>query len=195
MTDTTENQEISQEEILQALKNKADMLGVTYHPSIGMDKLREKVDAKMAEQPTEDPVDTGHIPNSGVKPTTERKLSEREQAMLKASKLVRCIINSRDANKKDWPGELMSAGNSVAGFFKKYIPYGVEWHVPQIILNTLRDKKTQVFVSRVDSRGNKTKVGKLINAYTIDELDPLTPKELSDLARAQQASGRLEDNE
>lgn len=172
-------------EMLQALKRKADMLGVTYHPSIGMDKLKEKVDAKMAEQPTTDPLDSGAVPQ-----VNKSKIEKHREA----SELVRVIVNTRDPNKKDWPGEILSVGNSTVGFFKKYIPYGAEWHVPKIIVNTLKDKKVQIFIPKVDSRGNKTKVPKLINSYTIEELEPLTADELQDLAAAQQGSGRIEDD-
>lgn len=173
-------------EKLQALKTKADMLGITYHPSIGLDKLKEKVDAKMAEQPKEDPINAGHVP---VLDKGESKISK----MREASQLVRVIVTTRDPNKKDWPGEILSAGNSTVGFFKKYIPYGTEWHIPKILFNVLKDKRVQVFVPVVDSKGNKTKEPRLIGAYNIEVLDPLTAEQLADLAKAQAASGRLED--
>ena len=181
MTDTQTNEDLK----LQTLKKKADMLGLTYHPSIGLDKLKEKVDAKMNDIPDTDPVATGAV-NTPVKDAA----SEKRRA---ASKLVRLVINSRDPNKKDWPGEIFSVGNRTAGFYKKYIPYGTEWHVPQIIFNTIKDKKVQVFVSGTDSKGRKIKIPRIIPAYSYEELTPLTAEELSDLAKAQQASGRLED--
>ena len=175
------------EELLISLKKKAEMLGITFHPSIGYDKLKEKVDEKLAEQPKEDPVDAGQIPKLKSKREVEREVRDR------ASKLTRVMITSRDPNKKDWPGEIISAGNSTVGFFKKYIPFGTEWHVPQVILNALAAKKVQTFIPKIDSKGNKTKVGRLINAYNIEVLPPLTPQELQDLGKAQAASGRLED--
>ena len=171
---------------MQALKNKADMLGLTYHPSIGLDKLKEKVDNKMAEKPTIDPVSNGAVT------TAETVASDKRR---EASKLVRLVINSRDPNKKDWPGEIFSVGNRTAGFYKKYVPYGIEWHVPQIIFNTIRDKKVQVFIPSVDSKGRKIKAPKIIPAYSYEILDPMTATELDALAKAQQASGRLEDRE
>ena len=180
MTDTNDDLK------LQALKKKADMLGLTYHPSIGMDKLKAKVDEKMAENPDKDPVSDGAI--KVLDQGGEAEVKRRE-----ASKLVRVVINSRDPNKKDWPGEIFSVGNRTAGFYKKYIPYGTEWHIPQIIFNTIRDKKVQVFVSSTDSKGRKIKVPKIIPAYSYEVLNPLTAEELADLAKAQQASGRLEE--
>lgn len=171
---------------LQALKNKADMLGLTYHPSIGEDKLKEKVDAKMAEQPTTDPVDEGQVP---VLAEGNSRASKRKDA----SQLVRVRIQSMDPNKKDWPGEIFSVGNSTVGFFKKYIPFGSDWHIPKIIFNTIRDKKCQTFVPKIDSKGNKTKIPLMIRAYNVEVLDALTPEQLANLAKAQAASGRLED--
>lgn len=181
MSDTKQNETA----LLTSLKNKADMLGVTYHPSIGLDKLKEKVAAKMNELPEKDEMSSGQV--GRIEPKT--KMEKHQEA----SKLVRIILNSRDPNKKDWPGEIVSVGNSTVGFFKKYIPYGVEWHVPQIILNTLKEKQLQVFVNKVDDRGNKTKQGKLIKAYTIQDLPPLSAEEIKALATAQAASGRLEE--
>lgn len=175
----------TEQEKLQALKTKADMLGVTYHPNIGLDKLKEKVDAKMADLPKEDPKDTGIVPH------LEKSKIEKHR---ECARLVRVIVNTRDPNKKDWPGEILSVGNSTVGFFKKYIPYGTEWHIPNIMIETLKGKKVQIFVPKIDSRGNKTKIPKLINAYTIEELEPLTAAELADLAAAQQGSGRIEDD-
>lgn len=182
----TEETKPSEAELLRSLKTKADMLGLTYHPSIGLDKLKEKVDAKMAEQPKSDPIDAGQVP---VLDAAQGRNSKRKDA----TQLVRVMVTTRDPNKKDWPGEILSAGNSTLGFFKKYIPYGTEWHVPKILFNVLRDKKVQVYVPKVDSKGNKTKVPKLINAYNLEVLDPLTAEEIADLAKAQQASGRIED--
>lgn len=175
----------SEKDMLIALKNKAKMLGITFSPNIGMDKLKEKVDAKLAEQPDKDPVDTGSIA-----PSTAQLLAAKKK---EASRLVRIRLTTVDQNKKDWPGEMFSVGNSKFGMFKKYIPYGTEWHVPQIMLNVIEEKMCQVFVNVTDSQGNKTKLPKLVKAYNIDYLAPLTSEELADLAKAQQASGRLED--
>jgi len=179
MTEVTDTQK------LEALKRKADMLGVTYHPSIGMDKLKEKVDEKQASLDKEDPVDAGQVP---VLAQGESRMSKRKDA----SELVRVMVTSRDPNKKDWPGEILSVGNSTVGFFKKYIPYGTEWHIPKIIFNTLRDKKVQVYVPIIDTKGNKSKEPRLINAYNVEVLDPLSADELATLAKAQAASGRIE---
>ena len=44
-----EVQEIDEmEDELTLLKERADMMGVKYHPSIGLEKLKEKVNEKLA---------------------------------------------------------------------------------------------------------------------------------------------------
>ena len=43
MTDETSNFEEPLESELEALKSRADLLGLKYHPSIGVDKLKEKL--------------------------------------------------------------------------------------------------------------------------------------------------------
>lgn len=43
---------------LTALKSRADLMGLTYHPAIGVEKLREKIAAAIAGEPTKDAVET-----------------------------------------------------------------------------------------------------------------------------------------
>ena len=70
---------------------------------------------------------------------------------------------------------------------KRYVPYNAEdgWHVEQILLNQLRERQCQIFVTEKDSRGNKIRKGKLIREFAIEVLDPLTEEELHDLAQRQ----------
>ena len=53
--DMTETQETPKVNELTLLKERADMMGIPYHPSIGLEKLKEKVDTvlKPAEDETE----------------------------------------------------------------------------------------------------------------------------------------------
>lgn len=45
----SEDTDLQSQSELEALKARADLLGVTYHPSIGAEKLREKINAAMAD--------------------------------------------------------------------------------------------------------------------------------------------------
>lgn len=118
-----------------------------------------------------------------VKTTKIVELTEEERfakQRSKAVKLVRCIVSPREQHKSDWDGEFFSCGNSKIGFIKKFVRFGEEWHLPQIIFNTIKEKKVIVHRSKkVD--GKKVTEPAEIPAYSIQELDPLTPEEIKEL--------------
>ena len=52
---TTENEDVLEtQDELSALKARADLLGISYHPSIGLEKLREKVNKAMTSTKEEE---------------------------------------------------------------------------------------------------------------------------------------------
>lgn len=164
---------------LATLKARADALGISYHPSIGVEKLREKVNAvlKKDEAPQE-------APAADAKETESQRRNRLRQ---EASKLVRIRLTCMNPHKKEWQGEFITAGNAVVGTFTKYIPFNADegWHVPHIIYEQLRDRECQVFVTVRDSKGNATRKGKTIKEFAIEVLPPLTEEELKDLAQRQ----------
>ncbi len=158
---------------LVALKERADLLGVKYHPSISLEKLREKVNATLA--PTEDEAEAAP------------KKPNRLAAQKRASELVRIRLTCMNPAKKEWEGEIFTVGNSAVGTFKKFIPFNADegWHVPRIILEQLQERQCQVFVTSRDKRGNTTRQGKLIKEFAVEILPALTEEELKDLAQRQ----------
>ena len=111
-----------------------------------------------------------------------------------AARLIRIRIQCMNPAKTEWPGEIISVGNAVVGNFSKYVPFNSEdgWHVPNIIYKALADRQCQVFTTITDSRGNKTRKGKLIREFAIEILPDLTPGELHDLAQRQAMSGSID---
>ena len=112
----------------------------------------------------------------------------RLRARKEALKLIRVVITVKDPSKQSWEGEIISAGNDVIGEVKKFVPYmNAEegYHLPQIILNVLKDKKCTVFVNRKGADGKMLKEAKQINAYAFEYLEPLTVDELTELGRSQ----------
>lgn len=164
---------------LAVLKARADALGISYHPSIGVEKLREKINAalKKDEVPQEAPAEDAN----------ETESERRNRLRQEASKLVRIRLTCMNPHKKEWQGEFITAGNSVVGTFTKFIPFNADegWHVPHIIYEQLRDRECQVFVTVRDSKGNATRKGKTIKEFAIEVLPPLTEEELKDLAQRQ----------
>ena len=171
---------------LAVLKNRADLLGVKYHPSISLEKLREKVNAAVVGTKEE----AEEVPVEVVETENQKRIRLRNDA----AKLIRIRVTNMNPNKKEWEGEIITAGNSAVGTFKKYIPFNSDegWHVPYIIYQQLVERQCQIFVTVTDSRGNKHRKGKLIKEFAIEVLPPLTQEELDELARRQAMSKAID---
>lgn len=186
--DTQEMQdtELTQDE-LTTLKARADMLGISYHPSIGVEKLKAKIEAKLSDAPeeTDEPEVKPQVQAPGVAVETEGQ--KRQRLRKQAAELVRIRVTCMNPAKREWEGEIITAGNSAVGTFKKYIPFNADegWHVPRIIYNQLVERECQVFVTTKDGRGNSVRRGKSIKEFAIEVLPPLTQEELDELARRQ----------
>ena len=166
---------------LVTLKERADMLGVKYHPSISLEKLREKVNATVVgvSPAVKEPVSTV---------TEESVVQRRIRKKQEANQLVRIRVTCMNPAKKEWEGEIITAGNSLVGSFSKFIPFNDAedgWHVPRIIYNQLVERQCQIFTTVRDGRGNSSRKGKLIKEFAIEVLPNLTPAELTVLARKQ----------
>lgn len=191
----TQEFEQSPEQEFEALKARANLLGVSFHPSIKIEKLREKIDQHIAnaDKPKEDEPEVKQVQDTGTETVGQARKRMRDEA----SKLVRVNIVPMDPTKRDYHGEIFTVGNDVVGTFKRMVPFNTTdgWHVEQIILNMIKDRKCQIFVSKkVNGREVKgTKEGKLIPAFGIEYLDPLSPKEIKDLAQRQAMAAGGED--
>lgn len=179
---------------IQMLRERADLMGVKYHPNIGIEKLKEKLAAKQGDK-TPDDLDVddqnkllqqvaGRSPDDVETPAMVRMRLRK-----KALELVRIRITCMNPIKGNLKGVIPSVGNAQIGFVKKYIPFNAEqgWHVPRILLNQLMEKK---YVSHYEVKvGNKKiKRHKLLPEYSIEILPPLTIEEIKDLAHRQLAS-------
>lgn len=164
---------------LTALKGRADLLGIKYHPSISLEKLRDKVNAALSQDEEEKPEITTE--------TTETASQKRNRLRAEANALVRIRVTCMNPNKKEWDGEIITAGNAAVGTVKKYVPFNADegWHVPTIIYKQLVNRECQVFTTVRDARGNASRKGKLIKEFAIEVLPQLTPDELQELARRQ----------
>ena len=184
--DTQEMQdtELTQDE-LTTLKARADMLGISYHPSIGVEKLKAKIEAKLSDVPEEPSEEEAPAPAPKVVKETEGQ--KRQRLRKHAAELIRIRLTCMNPAKREWEGEIITAGNSAVGTFKKYVPFNADegWHVPRIIYNQLVARECQVFTSVRDSRGNMTRKGKTIKEFAIEVLPQLTKDELDELARRQ----------
>ena len=191
MTEPTEldfpEQDEPQLDELTLLKQRAQTLGIKFHPSIGLESLRSKVNATLtgedAEEAAEEPVPEA--------PAAESRIQMRDRLRKEASALVRVRVTCMNPNKKEWKGEIFTASNSIVGTFRKYVQFNTEegWHVPQIILNMIKARQFQTFYTIKNERGVAVRKGKLVPEFAVEVLPPLTEKELLELSRRQALAG------
>lgn len=194
MTEPTEldfpEQDEPQLDELTLLKQRAQTLGIKFHPSIGLESLRSKVSAALtgedAEEAAEEPVPEA--------PAAESRIQMRNRLRKEASALVRVRVTCMNPNKKEWKGEIFTASNSIVGTFRKYVQFNTEegWHVPQIILNMIKARQFQTFYTIKNERGVAVRKGKLVPEFAVEVLPPLTEKELLELSRRQALAGGVE---
>lgn len=174
---------------LAMLKTKADTLGVTYSPNIGVDALREKINAKMNGEP-----EKKEEAKASETPREKTKMELRQEAFLEATRLVRCRITCMNPSKADLPGEIFTVSNNVVGSIKRYIPYGEQvdgWHVENMLLDMLKEKQFQQLRTKKGANGQILPETKWVREYAIEELPPLTPEELKVLANKQAAAAGM----
>ena len=185
---------------LTVLKARADRLGIQYHPSIKLEKLRDKIansisgEADQADE-EEEAGETNvfaYAPHRRGKNETEVQFKARRRK--EANALVRIRVSCMNPAKKEWEGEIFTTGNAVVGTVKKYVPFNAEdgWHVPRIIYDQIVQRQCQVFHTVKDSRGNKSRKGKLIKEFSVELLPQLTQAEIKDLAQRQALANSID---
>lgn len=187
-----ENEDVIVQDELTTLKERATLMGLKFHPSISLDKLREKVNAATNES---DEPDVEVVSAKAVAPVIEETMNQKRNRLKKeALALVRIRLTCMNPAKAEWEGEIFTIGNALIGSVKKFVPFNADdgWHVPAIILKQLQERQCQVFVSAKDARGNNVRRGKLIKEFAIEILPPLTKTELDELARRQAMSKAID---
>lgn len=171
---------------LELLKKRADLMGVVYHPKIGVDKLRAKL-SNENEAVKEESKEQGTFV---IETSGQRKARLRKDA----SRLVRINVTCMNPAMKEHEGMIYTVSNSVVGTFKKYVPFNTTdgWHVPSIIYKHMKERECQVFHNGKGPRGEKIKVKRMIPELNIQNLDALTPQELKDLGKQQAMANNLD---
>lgn len=200
---------------LTSLKARADLMGMKYHPSISVEKLREKIamaiqsDTKPdtqidPEQHTNTPAETEEVKpalvaSGQIKAVADESTGDvtymlnetdgqrRQRLRRAASEQIRIRVTCMNPNKKDWPGEIFTVGNTAVGTLKKFVPFNAEdgWYVPRMILQVMQERQCQIFINGKSKNGIKIRESKLIKEFAIEILPNLTEVELKELARRQ----------
>ena len=177
------------------LKVRAEELGLSYNSNIKTDALAELITnaengltpeivaaAKEAEEVAKKLVEKQAVEVAPVVNQAKTVGQVKAEARKEAMKLVRCVVTSMDKDKADLSGEIISCGNSMTGMIKKFIPFGKEWHVPMMILETLKDKKMLMTRDRRTDKGT-VKEHYEVSQYNVQILPDLTQEELNRLLK------------
>lgn len=193
---------------LEALQERCKLMGITFHPNSKEASLRAKIQAALDDQDPNtvgeeesdaaDPVDNGKPANSSMpdlsnlpegvlvpkgkyKPETKEEKAYRLR--LQGTKLVRVFIHCNNPMKKEWQGEQFTVSNRNLGTLSRFVPFEQEWHVEAAILDMMRDRQYLGFNTRkAGPMKLEIKEPKFIKEFNIEVLDPLTEKEIKDLA-------------
>lgn len=176
---------------IEVLKQRADMLGIKYSPRIGVDSLREKINAALKdEKPSEEEADPEKMSKKDLEIAIRQKQRKEEL------KLIRLRITNMNPNKRDLRGEIFTVANRYLGIVKKFIPYGEAtedgYHVPNIIYKQLKDRKFLDIRTRRDRQSGQIIVEQnWVPEFALEVLPQLTQEELDALAKSQAAKAGL----
>lgn len=214
--------ELTPEQELDMLKRKAAMMGITHSNNISPATLREKINAKLAgeEAPAEMPSQPNALEMSiqaseaqaakdeaasiasaaAVTAEAEKPvvvMSIRQYMLQEEMKLVRCRITNLDPKKKDLPGEIITVANEYLGTIRKFVPFGEQtdegYHIPYCIYKFLDARKFVSITTKKDRRTGQLEVtNRDAKEFSLEVMEPLTKRELQDLATAQIAAGSVE---
>lgn len=192
MTDETQ---VPVQDELETLKGRAKLLGIKFHPTIGVDALREKVRTALADEADAEAEEAATPVVAEAK--EEKTAVKRARLRREATRLVRVNVTCMNPNKREWQGEIFTVSNKLVGTVKRMVPFNTSdgWHVEELILKQLEQRQCQIFVTKQDSRGNKVRKGKLIKEFSIERLPSLKQKELDELARRQAMANGDSDGE
>ena len=176
---------------LESLKERADMMGLKYHPRVGVAKLKAAIEKSLngeADEPEDDEPDVAPKISSRQAREVKRKATVKDM-----SRLIRITLSCNDPQYNKRGGIMKEVGNSY-GSFKKYIPFDKEFHVPKVIVDHLRSCTFQKSVTKKSrDTGRKITTYTTAKQFVIDVLEPLTEQQIKDLAVSQARSGSLED--
>lgn len=193
---------------MKDLKKEAEQLGIEVHHRWNEETIQGKINEKLAEayreqamqasseSSVEAPVAANTVEAEPtpimqkVRPVSRSQFASAsfQERKKRAAALVRVRVVCMNPIKREWNGEIISTGSAKMGSMKKYIPYGVEWHIPRMMLNVLKEKKCSTFHNVPNGNGGMKREARQIAEYAIEELPPLTQDELKDLAQRQAMS-------
>lgn len=220
MTESVDLTETQDEEVLgptelESLIERAELLGLKYDKRWGVEKMRELVNTAVNAEANQLPdlkaaAETAVTTNTEVSmeqlqaavaaapavPKTETLSEKRYRLRQEANKLVRVHIMNMNPARKEWESDTYTVGNAYIGTITRTIPFNVDWHVEQALLNVLQERECNVFTQKKNPNTGHTETKmRRIKELHIAILPDLTETELKELARRQAMAAGNEDEE
>ncbi|ANT44354.1 hypothetical protein PP759_gp78 [Pseudomonas phage vB_Pae575P-3] len=199
---------------LEVLQEKATALGIQFRSNTGVEKLREKINAVLNDEAVGDEEEdeateaTSSIPKPSAeagaaalkaaeapRPKTEGEL--RRDRRMAAHRLIRCRITCHNPNKNDWDAEYFSIGNDEIGTIRRLVPFEVDWHVPEALLNFIKSKQYQHFYTVTEQTPmgpQKVRRSKSVREFSVEILPQLSEDELESLRKQQAVNGSYKED-
>lgn len=178
-------------------KQQAHIRGIDFPQNIPTQKLKDLVQARIAE------MDAQHSGSTGTRgrSTLERLAPEVLKNIDQATALVRFRIDVLDPSRQDWTGMYVTAGNDNFSAVRRLIPFNAPvWHAERILVEVLKGMKYTYRKSerhpRLRTHIDNMSREKYLPCFKITELPPLTEEELKALAEQQAVNntGQSEDD-
>lgn len=175
-----ENQDVTVEKSERdLLKDKADLLGISYAGNISTEKLRELVNK------ANEPLEVTEPKQEKASANTTNEL-DPVAIRLELTKKVRVLITCNDPLMKDYDTTpYYSFSNSTLTLPSITVPLGVEWHIPNAYVGMLQAMECKIPVKSKDEKGRPITIRRTVKKYNVNILPPLTAKELEELKQAQ----------
>ena len=172
------------------LMERATLMGIPFHPSIGVKNLKAKIAEYTSDAPAPVKAVEVIVPEIPVETQAQKNTRKRKEA----SKLHRVNIVCMDPNEKGKEGDWCSMSNRFIGVIKRYIPWNTEngTHVEDVLLNILKEKEYRKTIKK-KVNGKVIKRSISVKKFSIDVLPALTSDELTELARVQSINKSTED--
>ncbi|AFO70573.1 hypothetical protein [Pseudomonas phage PA26] len=199
---------------LEVLQEKATALGISFRSNTGVEKLREKINAVLNDEAVGDEEEdeateaTSSIPKPSAEagaaalkaaeaPRLKTEGELRRDRRLAAHRLIRCRITCHNPNKNDWDAEYFSIGNDEIGTIRRLVPYEVDWHVPEALLNFIKSKQYQHFYTVTEQTPmgpQKVRRSKSVREFSVEILPQLSEDELESLRKQQAVNGSFKED-
>lgn len=183
MTDEVETPE-NDEEYRKELLARAALMGLKVHPNAKAETIQARI-----RQHLEDGGDDEQVAQDASAPVAPAPVSTKKE-LHPSRRLIRCIVTCNDPQKADQSGDTIYISNSSIGDLRFYFPFNKPWHVPQAVLDTLKEAKLFLHSSR---NNGKEVITREVPRYNIEILPPLSEKEREKIHNKQAAALATED--